>query len=81
MYMESNTCKPLCCTFQLVLYKKKIVIYYMRVRNKSLLSILLIIRYRFHKKAISVHIRFYKISDDFIQWYSKLDCYVITDPD
>lgn len=50
----------------------------MRVRNKSLLSILLIIRYRFHKKAISVHIRFYKISDDFI---SKLDCYVITDPD
>lgn len=53
----------------------------MRVRNKSLLSILLIIRYRFHKKAISVHIRFYKISDYFIQWYSKLDCYAITDPD
>lgn len=53
----------------------------MRVRNKSLLSILLIIRYRFHKKAISVNIRFYKISDYFIQWYSKLDCYVITDPD
>lgn len=42
----------------------------MRVRNKSLLSILLIIRYRFHKKAISVHIRFYKIilSNDTVNW-------------
>lgn len=35
----------------------------MHVRNKSLLSILMIISYRFHKEAISVHIRFYKISN------------------